>query len=63
MSDEEIVDRVALRVRELEEHLDNFSDRLRSMRQRNRQLEKEIAVFEEDIERLRHWLRHEQEEL
>jgi peptidoglycan hydrolase CwlO-like protein len=63
MSDEQIVDRVAVRVRELEQHLDSFSERLRSMRRRNRQLEKEIAVFEEDIGRLRSWLRERQEGL
>ena len=59
-SDEHIVDRVAVRVRELEEHLESFSERLREMRRRNRQLEEEIASFEEAIETLRTWL-HEQE--
>ena len=63
MTDEGIVDRVAVRVRELEQHLDNFSERLRAMRQRNRQLEQEIAVFEEDIDRLRDWLRRQRDEL
>jgi prefoldin subunit 5 len=61
MSDDDIVDHVALRVRELERHLDTFSERLRALRQRNRELEQEISVFEEDIERLRTWLRREQE--
>jgi septal ring factor EnvC (AmiA/AmiB activator) len=53
---EEIVDRVAVRVRELESQLTAFSDRLRSMRRRNRQLEDEIAAFEEEIDKLRAWL-------
>jgi predicted nuclease with TOPRIM domain len=53
---EEIVDRVAVRVRELESQLTAFSDRLRSMRRRNRQLEEEIAAFEEEIDTLRDWL-------
>jgi predicted nuclease with TOPRIM domain len=53
---EEIVDRVAVRVRELESHQTAFSDRLRSMRRRNRQLEEEIAAFEEEIDTLRDWL-------
>lgn len=57
MTDDGIVDRVAVRVHELESHLDAFSERLRTMRQRNRQLEEEIAVFEEEIDRLRDWLR------
>jgi predicted nuclease with TOPRIM domain len=53
---EEIVDRVAVRVRELESQLNTFSERLRSMRRRNRQLEEEIAAFEEEIDTLRDWL-------
>jgi septal ring factor EnvC (AmiA/AmiB activator) len=53
---EEIVDRVAVRVRELESQLTAFSDRLRSTRRRNRQLEEEIAAFEEEIDTLRDWL-------
>ena len=61
MTDEHIVDRVAVRVRELETHLDAFSERLRSMRRRNRQLEEELSSFEEEIDRLRDWLRTQQE--
>jgi prefoldin subunit 5 len=53
---EDIVDRVAVRVRELESQLTAFSDPLRSMRRRNRQLEEEIAAFEEEIDTLRDWL-------
>lgn len=37
--------------------LDDFGDRLRRMRQRNRQLEVEITSFEQDLELLREWLR------
>jgi phage shock protein A len=56
MPDETIVDRVAVQVRELEQHLDDFSERLRGMRRRNRQLEDEIASFEQAIDELRGWL-------
>jgi predicted nuclease with TOPRIM domain len=56
LSEETIVDRVAVRVRELESQLNTFSERLRSMRRRNRQLEDEIAAFEEEIDKLRAWL-------
>ena len=56
MSEETIVDRVAVRVRELESQLNTFSERLRSMRRRNRQLEDEIAAFEQEIDQLRDWL-------
>lgn len=61
MSEGDIVEHVAVRVRELEEHLDRFSERLRAIRQRNRDLEKDIAVFEDEIDRLRAWLRAQQE--
>lgn len=60
MTDDTIVDRVAVRVRELEEKLDDFSDRLRAMRHRNRQVQEEIASFEEAIDELRSWLATEQ---
>jgi predicted nuclease with TOPRIM domain len=56
MGEDSIVDRVAVRVRELESQLNAFGERLRSMRRRNRQLEEEIAAFEEEIDRLRAWL-------
>ena len=56
MSEETIVDRVAVRVRELESQLNTFSERLRSMRRRNRQVEDEIAAFEQEIDQLRDWL-------
>lgn len=38
---------------QLESLLDDFSDRLRRMRQRNRQVEEEITSFEADLDRLR----------
>ena len=57
MSDDaEIVDRVAVRVRELESQLETFGERLRSMRRRNKQLEEEIVAFEREIDQLRDWL-------
>ena len=62
MSEETIVDRVAVRVRQLESHLNTFSERLRSMRRRNRELEEEIAGFEEEIDRLRDWLAAQEKE-
>jgi phage shock protein A len=61
--DEHIVDRVAVRVRELEQHLESFSERLRAMRRRNRELEEEIAAFEQDIETLRTWLHGQEDRL
>jgi uncharacterized protein Yka (UPF0111/DUF47 family) len=36
---------------ELESLLNEFSDRLRRMRRRNRQIEEEIASFESDLDR------------
>jgi len=56
MAQNDIVDRVAVRIRELEQHLDTFSDRLRAMRRRNHQLEEEISAFEREIDELRAWL-------
>jgi predicted nuclease with TOPRIM domain len=50
VSEETIVDRVAVRVRELESQLNTFSERLRSMRRRNRQLEDEIAAFQDFVD-------------
>lgn len=63
MGEETIVDRVAVRVRELEAQLNAFSDRLRSMRRRNRELEQEIAAFEEEIDGLRAWLAEQAEDV
>jgi uncharacterized protein Yka (UPF0111/DUF47 family) len=50
---DEVVSEVRAKARELESLLDDFSDRLRRMRQRNRQLTEEIASFEDDLDRLR----------
>jgi uncharacterized protein Yka (UPF0111/DUF47 family) len=63
VNDERIVERVAVHVREREEHLNVFSERLRSMRRRNRQLEEEIGAFEEEIDQLRDWLAKQRETL
>lgn len=53
---QELVGEVKEKTKELDRLLDEFSDRLRRMRQRNRQLEEEIGTFEEDLDRLRRWL-------
>lgn len=53
---ENLVGEVKEKARELETLLDEFSERLRRMRQRNRQVEQEIVSFEEDLDRLRRWL-------
>ena len=39
------------------EQASSFSDRLRRMRERNRQVEQEIVSFEGELERVRRWLR------
>jgi chromosome segregation ATPase len=54
--DAALVAEVREKTRELGRLLDEYSVRLRRMRQRNRELEHEIASFEEDLERLRRWL-------
>jgi chromosome segregation ATPase len=54
--DGELVAEVRQKTQELGRLLDDFGDRLRRMRQRNRQVEDEIASFEHDLERLRAWL-------
>jgi len=51
--DHRVVQEVREKARELESLLDDFSDRLRRMRQRNRQLQEEIAGFESELDRLR----------
>lgn len=53
---ERLVSEVKEKTKDLEKLLDEFGDRLRRMRQRNRQLEQEIGSFEEDLDRLRRWL-------
>jgi chromosome segregation ATPase len=53
---EGLVGEVKEKTKELEKLLDEFSDRLRRMRQRNREVEQEIASFENDLDRLRSWL-------
>ena len=53
---ESLVSEVKEKTKELERLLDEFSERLRRMRQRNRQVEQEIVSFEEDLDRLRRWL-------
>jgi predicted phage gp36 major capsid-like protein len=55
-ADATFVDEIKAKTKELEKLLDEFSERLRRMRQRNRQLEHEIVSFEDDLEGLRRWL-------
>jgi len=54
--DAALVSEVQEKTKELGRLLDEFSERLRRMRARNRQLEQEIGSFEEDLDRLRRWL-------
>jgi uncharacterized coiled-coil DUF342 family protein len=51
--DERVLREVRAKAEELHGLLDDFSDRLRRMRQRNRQVEHEIAEFEQELDRLR----------
>lgn len=51
-----LAEEVKEKTKELEQLLNEFSERLRRMRQRNRQLEEEIVSFQEDLDRLRRWL-------
>ena len=55
-ADEKLVAEVKEKTTELERLLEDFSNRLRRMRERNRQVEEEIASFEQDLDRLRDWL-------
>jgi len=55
-TDEKLVAEVKEKTSELERLLEDFSSRLRRMRERNRQVEEEIASFEQDLDRLRDWL-------
>jgi uncharacterized protein Yka (UPF0111/DUF47 family) len=52
----QLVAEVREKADELERLLDNFSQRLRRMREQNRQVQDEIASFEDDLDRLRRWL-------
>jgi hypothetical protein len=51
--EQQVVREVRVKTRELASRLDDFSDRLRRMRQRNREVEQDIAAFESELERLR----------
>ena len=55
-SDDALVAEVREKTNELAKLLDDFSSRLRRMRERNRQLQDEIISFEDDLEGLRKWL-------
>lgn len=52
-SDEQLMSEVKDKANDLAKLLDDFSDRLRRMRQRNREVEQEIVSFENDLDRLR----------
>lgn len=54
--DDRLVEEVRQRTKELDRLLVDFGDRLRRMRQRNRELSEEIESFEGDLENLRRWL-------
>ena len=56
MGGDAFVQELREKTRDLELMLDAYSERLRRMRQRNRQLEDEISSFEADLDRLREWL-------
>lgn len=51
--EQRVVREVREKTQELASLLDDFSDRLRRMRQRNRDLEQEISSFESELDRLR----------
>ncbi len=53
---QQVVGEVREKAEELGSLLDDFSDRLRRMRRRNRQIEEEIVSFEGELDRLRRWL-------
>jgi uncharacterized protein Yka (UPF0111/DUF47 family) len=55
-ADATLVSEVREKTKQLEKLLDEFSDRLRRMRQRNRELEQEIVSFEQDLDRLKEWM-------
>jgi peptidoglycan hydrolase CwlO-like protein len=44
------------RAEELEKVLGDFSDRLRRMRERNRQTQREIESFQNELDELHDWL-------
>jgi prefoldin subunit 5 len=44
------------RTEELDRVLSEFSERLRRMRQRNRQAQKEIEAFQQELDQLHDWL-------
>jgi outer membrane protein TolC len=52
-NEQQVVRKVREKADQLEQLLDDFSNRLRRMRERNRQLEAEITSFDEGLERLR----------
>jgi chromosome segregation ATPase len=55
----DLVEEVREKAGELARLLDTFSQRLRRMREQNKQVQDEISSFEDELERLRAWLRDE----
>jgi polyhydroxyalkanoate synthesis regulator phasin len=53
----DLVEEVREKAGELARLLDTFSQRLRRMREQNKQVQGEIDSFEGDLDRLRRWLR------
>jgi uncharacterized coiled-coil protein SlyX len=53
---DQFVDELRDKAVELERLLDDFSQRLRRMRTRNREVQEEISSFEDDLDGLRQWL-------
>jgi peptidoglycan hydrolase CwlO-like protein len=47
---------VKARTEELEKVLDQFSGRLRQMRERNRRTQQEIEAFQKELDELHDWL-------
>jgi prefoldin subunit 5 len=55
-SDPRYIAAVKERTEDLEKVLEQFSDRLRRMRERNRQAQQEIESFQKDLDELHDWL-------
>lgn len=55
-SDPEYIASVKERTEELDKVLEDFSDRIRRMRERNRQTQREIESFQGELDKLQDWL-------
>jgi prefoldin subunit 5 len=54
--DAALIARLRERTEELEKMLQDFSDRLRRMRERNRLAQQEVESFQKDLDELHEWL-------